>query len=122
MEEVDVLCDRIGVLRNGRIGLRGTPSELKKKCGNSIFHLRINSVGLDEQEISRRVWGIFPGAREMESFEKLKLFEIEISVGELSNFFIQVDNLKQDLHFQQWSLSKVGLEDIFVQSGIFSPQ
>ena len=33
MEEIDVLCDRLGVLSRGRLVAIGTPAELKAKVG-----------------------------------------------------------------------------------------
>jgi len=40
MEEADLLCDRVGIIDNGRIIALGTPRELKRRVGEDVVRLK----------------------------------------------------------------------------------
>lgn len=43
LEEADQLCDRIGIIADGKLQAEGTPSELKKLVGNDIVTVKISN-------------------------------------------------------------------------------
>lgn len=51
VSEIENVCDRIAVLKNGRLVSVGTPHELKQLCGNSylvtIFYDKIESLSIE---------------------------------------------------------------------------
>lgn len=42
LEEADQLCDRIGIIADGKLQAEGTPNELKKLVGNDIVTVKIS--------------------------------------------------------------------------------
>jgi ABC-2 type transport system ATP-binding protein len=52
MFEADSLCDRIGVIANGRIIAEGTPSHLKSSVAHSTV-VEIEAYGVDEDRLER---------------------------------------------------------------------
>jgi ABC-2 type transport system ATP-binding protein len=57
LEEADVLADRVGVLRRGRLVTEGTPGEVKAKVGGRLVRCR---TGLDDPTLAG-----LPGVREV---------------------------------------------------------
>jgi ABC-2 type transport system ATP-binding protein len=42
LEEADQLCDRIGIIADGKLQAEGTPSDLKKQIGNDIVTVKLS--------------------------------------------------------------------------------
>ena len=45
LEEADQLCDRLAVIRNGRIVEDGSPDELKRRVGGEVLELELDGSG-----------------------------------------------------------------------------
>ena len=59
MEEADFLCDRIGIIDQGKILVENSPSELKEKLGGDIIEIMVDEVNdikkeLEEQNIVKK--------------------------------------------------------------------
>ncbi len=48
VEDIEFLCDNIGVIRNGKVLFEGSPLHLKKKADQYVFQLQVNHYELDE--------------------------------------------------------------------------
>ena len=60
LEEADFLCDRIGIIDQGKILVENSPSELKEKLGGDIIEIMVDEVNdikkeLEEQNIVKKV-------------------------------------------------------------------
>src|SRR4051794_27992269 len=42
LEEADELCDRVGILNDGKLVAEGTPTDLKRKIGNDVIVARLD--------------------------------------------------------------------------------
>lgn len=55
VSEIENVCDRIAVLKNGRLISMGTPNELKQLCGNSyivtVFYDKIESLTIERVSV-----------------------------------------------------------------------
>lgn len=48
VEDIEFLCDHIGVIKNGDVLFEGSPLELKREASQYVFQLQINHQELDE--------------------------------------------------------------------------
>ena len=60
LEEADFLCDRIGIIDQGKILVENSPSELKEKLGGDIIEIMVDEVNdikkeLEKQSIVKKV-------------------------------------------------------------------
>ena len=60
LEEADFLCDRIGIIDQGKILVENSPSELKEKLGGDIIEIMVDEVNdikkeLEKQNIVKKV-------------------------------------------------------------------
>lgn len=58
VSEIENVCDRIAVLKNGRLISEGTPAELKQLCGNSylvtVFYDKIEALTVERVRRGKR--------------------------------------------------------------------
>lgn len=60
LEEADFLCDRIGIINQGKILIEGSPSKLKEKLGGDIIEILVDKPdevrkSLEQQNIVKKV-------------------------------------------------------------------
>jgi len=48
VEDIEFLCDHIGIIKNGNVLFEGSPIELKRMAGDYVYQLKINHEELDE--------------------------------------------------------------------------
>lgn len=106
MAEVEEMCDRIIVLRKGKVIAKDSPENLAKQMTNCIIELLITkdnkkaSTFLSEQKIR---------------FENEKnLFSIYIDEKDIANFLIALS--RENIEYQEISINKPDLEDYFLQT------
>lgn len=104
VSEIENVCDRIAVLKNGRLLSVGTPNELKQLCGNSyvvtVFYDKIESL-----TIERDIRTELPSAEKLVSHSHSLQFIVEIQG------VVTADEEEQ----QQGGISETGLRlsDVF---------
>ena len=54
LEEADFLCDRIGIIDQGKILVENTPSELKEKLGGDIIEIMVDEVNNIKKELEKQ--------------------------------------------------------------------
>ena len=54
MEEADFLCDRIGIIDQGKILVENSPSELKEKLGGDIIEIMVDKVNNIKKELEKQ--------------------------------------------------------------------
>lgn len=106
MAEVEEMCDRIIVLRKGKVIAKNSPENLAKQMTNCVIELLITkdnkkaSTFLSEQKIR---------------FENEKnLFSIYIDEKDIANFLIALS--RENIEYQEISINKPDLEDYFLQT------
>jgi ABC-2 type transport system ATP-binding protein len=58
LEEADLLCDRVGIINNGRIVAEGTPDELKRSVGADVIVVRVDGDAAPLQPIVEGLPGV----------------------------------------------------------------
>ena len=54
LEEADFLCDRIGIIDQGKILVENSPSELKEKLGGDIIEIMVDKVNNIKKELEKQ--------------------------------------------------------------------
>jgi|TARA_B100001179_G_C18601036_1_gene410277 ABC-2 type transport system ATP-binding protein len=54
LEEADFLCDRIGIIDQGKILVENSPSELKEKLGGDIIEIMVDEVNNIKKELEKQ--------------------------------------------------------------------
>ena len=54
LEEADFLCDRIGIIDQGKILVENSPSELKEKLGGDIIEIMVDEVNDIKEELEKQ--------------------------------------------------------------------
>ena len=54
LEEADFLCDRIGIIDQGKILVENSPSELKEKLGGDIIEIMVDEVNDIKKELEKQ--------------------------------------------------------------------
>ncbi|WP_313693913.1 ABC transporter ATP-binding protein [Halorarum halobium] len=73
LEEADHLCDRISVIRDGRIVASGSPAELKSRVGGDVLEVTLADPDEDSIERAREVAresGLFDAGEPVEPIEQ----------------------------------------------------
>lgn len=132
MEEADTLCDRIGIMADGRLAAIGTATQLKDRFGsglrltmlcdipkmetiiNKILSYEFDPRGLAQNSTTASIMLIH-------RVENALLFQLpalqQNSGGHLSSFLKKVEEMKADVSsgVQSVSLGQCTLEDVFLK-------
>lgn len=111
IEEADYLCDRIGVMNEGKVMASGTPGELKESVGKSIVSLSITENSTDgfTQVLSELPW--VEGVKENNHFLELSLSRENVNLAEIADLA-----RSRGLTISSISVRKPSLEDAFFHS------
>lgn len=112
MEEVEALCDRIGIMCRGYMKCVGTNLQLKNKFGKG-FNLTVNFNPPDQQVVMDYVKKILPEAKIHTRFIGVAIFKLrgEIKVSEL---FREIEENKAKYKVKDWAISQISIEDVFL--------
>jgi ABC-2 type transport system ATP-binding protein len=109
MEEADELCNRIGIIDQGRIVAEGTPAQLKSGIGGDLVYLSLNGTSAD-------LTPTLQGVPEVRSVKKVNEgFQLEVAQGETA-----IPRLLEAVRAQggavtSISLKKPTLNDVFIK-------
>lgn len=105
MAEVEELCDRVIILKDGIVVGNDTPANLAKKIEYCHLNLRVtkNSLHLDK----------LIHARKLSTTTSDGVYSIEIKESLLSLFLYEVT--KSNIHYSEISIDKPTLEDYFLK-------
>ncbi len=111
IEEADYLCDRIGVMNEGKILTRGTPAELKESVGKSVVSLSLSEGSADgfTQVLSELPW--VEGVKESNGSLELGLSRENVNLAEIADLAQW-----RGLTISSISVRKPSLEDAFFHS------
>lgn len=124
MDECEALCTKIGIMVKGQFRCLGSVQHLKNKYSNG-FVLTIK-IGKDDAdlviEIQNRVLQAFPSAELKEKYLDILTFHITNMNLKWSQVFGICAQMKEDLNINDYSLSQMSLEQVFLifsKSGIY---
>lgn len=116
MEECEALCTNLTVMVNGNLKCLGSTQHLKNKFTKG-FELKIK-VKQDAQQmlnlmdIKNFVIQTFPGAVLKEEYQGLMTYSIPATNIKWSSLFGTMENAKNDLQFEDYSINQTSLEQV----------
>jgi len=117
MEEAEILCDRVGIIVNGKLRCIGTPEHLRMKYGNTyILDVHSNDVKRFNEEVINRQ-DIFQGnefVREEKSLQRVKYEITETHKMSVSRIFEIMESCRENNLILDYSYSKSNLEQVFI--------
>ena len=118
MEEADLLCDRIGIMGDGKMMCLGTAPDLKRRFGTG-YKLSINLFSTSNAAASVAegfVNTILPSAVLLNvPLGGILDFEIPREEVRLSSVYAAVENERDRLGIIDWALSETTLEEVFLK-------
>jgi len=120
MDEAETLCNNIGILAHGVLRCLGSPQHLKTTHGEGYL-LTVSYAQNDKRSASRFVKKAFPAAVRALRFRGTDQYKIPRGNVEVSNVFAKMEKESQNQGIKDWSISQLGLDDIF-QSIVRSTQ
>jgi len=114
MEEAENLCDRIGILINGRLVCIGSPEHIKMKYGNT-YNLEIQSQDIDRFHQTIIEEGGLLGSdykKEIKSYDRMN-YEVVIQKG-VGKIFECMERCKAQGLITDYSFSQTTLEQVFI--------
>lgn len=114
MEEAEFLCDRLGILINGRLKCIGSPEHLKMKYGEG-YNLEVQSKDINtfHTKIIEEV-GLLGNdyKKEIKSYNRVN-YEISIQRG-IGKIFKVMENCKASGMISDYTFSQTSLEQVFI--------
>ncbi|CAH1795290.1 unnamed protein product [Owenia fusiformis] len=116
MAECDALCTRVAIMVNGQFVCMGSPQHLKNKFGEGYtVTLRVENKALDD--IHRTIEDfkrLFPGAQLKDHHYTMLQFNVPVSSNSLAQLFGTLEEEKNNIGVEDYSVSQTSLEQVFV--------
>merc|ERR1711871_58599 len=127
MEEADALCNRIGIMVNGRLMSLGTPQQLKGAYGagyNLLVRLKPEgfSAGGDLWSKLQEVYGQKVAYAEHSSSEGLRVFNISDNDLDLGALFGLLEESRESLFIEDYSITQTTMEQVFTKFAQFQKE
>jgi ABC-type multidrug transport system ATPase subunit len=113
MEEAEVLCNRIGIIKDGMMVCLGTPTQLKKDYGRGYKLTASMLHGRSIQPVLDEVLKVAPAASI--SSHRHGTFEIQLGANAMLSKVSQCVESQSKLGIEYWSLSRNGLDEVFLR-------
>jgi len=122
MEEAEVLSDRIGIIVQGHLKCLGTQYKLKRVYGRGfklIINLSIQHIEEETSEekianVDKFIKNMFYNATVAEKYKNTIIFQIPNEDFDAEKLFNEIEDKKTLLSINNWAISQVTLEDIFI--------
>ncbi len=116
MEECEALCNRIGIMTNGRLQCLGTSQHLKTKFGKG-YQLSVKSEVGGQDTVKSFISSRFPDASIIEEHGQNLRFRIprDKYAPSISAVFRAFESDKQNSGVLAYSVSETDLEQLFIQ-------
>ena len=116
MEECEALCDRIGIMTNGRLQCLGTSQHLKSKFGRG-YQVTIKAADGREPNIKQFMLAHLPNHSLIEEHGSNLRFRVarEGAAQRISSVFRLLENNKASVGIQAYAVSETDLEQLFIQ-------
>ena len=114
MEEAEVLCTRIGIIKDGSMVCLGTSSQLKNSYGQGYKLLLTMAPGKSVDAVLDVLRKVAPSAAVLS--QKHGHYQIGLGVeATLSKVSEIMEANRKPLHIARWSLSRNGLDEVFLK-------
>lgn len=115
MEECEALCNRLGIMVDGRLACLGTPQHLKTRFGQG-YQLDISTNPENADRLKHTIVELLGGTGQLlEQHEGVMKFKIPKLVDQsLADLFELIEKSKADLGISEYSVGQTTLEQIFI--------
>eukprot|EP00842_Homolaphlyctis_polyrhiza_P004047 jgi/Hompol1/4643/HPOL_003777-RA len=115
MEEAEALCQRIAIMAKGTLRCIANPTRLKQLYGSG-YRIMFNAYQEDIDAACAFVESILPtGWTKIDSFATNVSYEFQVSAGQLTKLFKDVESNKDRVGILDWGVGQTTLEDVFVR-------
>ncbi len=115
MEECEALCDRIGIMTNGRLQCLGTSQHLKSKFGRG-YQISVKAVDGAQATVKAFVGATFARSMVLEEHGQNLRFRItRESARSVSHLFRTFEQERERAGILAYSVSETDLEQLFIQ-------
>ncbi|KNE54506.1 hypothetical protein AMAG_00477 [Allomyces macrogynus ATCC 38327] len=115
MEEVEVLCQRIGIMAKGTLRCIGTQLRLKELYGAGFKLTFITKPEYMEVASAQVMKLLPPNATVIDSFATSKTIEFLPGEGDIARCFDSLQTHAAEWHIDDWGLSQTSLEEVFLR-------
>ena len=118
MDEADILGDRIAIMTEGQIECIGSSLFLKERYGVGYNLVVDKTTREDVPEIELFVRERIPSAIKLQEVSSEVSFQLPKEAANLfKEFFIEFDNMKDELQVRSYSVGITTLEEVFLKIG-----
>ena len=114
MSECEVLCSRIGIMKEGHLQCIGSPQHLKSKYGQGYVMKLYLAPTEDHQQLLLEVNRRLPYARLKNEHQSLLDFQLE-GKFKLSETLSHVFEIRNEFSIQEFSIGQTTLDDVFLK-------
>jgi ABC-type multidrug transport system ATPase subunit len=115
MAECEALCSRIGIMVAGRFRCMGKIQEIKNDFGGG-YHVEFRFTDSKQfQALRTFMRATCPTATEIESTDLYCLYQISQSDAHLPTLFKLINQMKEEIGFEAFSVSQTSLEQVFIK-------
>ncbi|KNE54644.1 hypothetical protein AMAG_00604 [Allomyces macrogynus ATCC 38327] len=115
MEEVETLCQRVGIMAKGTLRCIGTQLRLKQLYGSG-FKVTFLTEPEDMSAASARVMALLPStATVIDSFATSKTIEFMPGEGDIARCFAALQQHAAEWRIVDWGISQTSLEEVFLR-------
>ncbi|XP_033114079.1 ATP-binding cassette sub-family A member 3-like [Anneissia japonica] len=114
MEECEVLCTRLAIMVNGQFKCLGSTQHLKSRYGKGYTMLIKMEENFQTGGLKQFVNDQFPGSVLLEEHQGVLQYQVENSNLSWSYIFGTLENNKQMLKIEDYSVSQTTLEQVFI--------
>ena len=118
MQEIEILANKVGIMIQGRLVCYGNNNHIKNKFSNGYqFDIKLNgNVNQNRIEyITNKLNYIFGDVILLEQYMNVVRYEISNKYNNISDCFIKMEKIKNDLGINNYSISHTTLEQIFMK-------
>jgi ABC-type multidrug transport system ATPase subunit len=114
MQEAEELCDRLAIIRSGKVVVDGTPLALTKSYGDFLqVHLSLPREKLPAA--SALIKGLSPSMTLKEGLGGTQKYELSGKETNVQAVFGAIAAHKEELEIVDWGVQNASLEDVFVR-------
>ncbi|CAK8681248.1 unnamed protein product [Clavelina lepadiformis] len=114
MEECEALCTRLAIMVNGQLQCLGSPQHLKNRYGEGyMLTVKVGGMNPDLSKVETFVKSI-SNAVLKESHCNTIMFQVPLQRIRLSELFRLMEENKEELHIEDYSISQTTLDEVFV--------
>lgn len=116
MEEAEALCDRLGIIVNGKLACVGDPKNLTARFGGYLSYT-ITTPPHQTVAAARMVEKMSPSARLVYALGGNQRFELPLTEIDVEKVFRRMEevNLNRELDVLDWGVSNATLEEVFIK-------